>query len=391
MVSRHYVAFALLYLLQGSVLAYLSNFQKPYLAMSGVPSAQIGLLTSLLLLPFILKVFLGMLSDRENFFGLGFRKPYMILGLLIASLGYFILSKLAPALYFKTFAVVQIISTFGLALFDTCTDGLAVDVSKQSQQGPLQGAMMGGQAAGFIIFSFLYGKWIEHHDHSSLFIFLSVWILIVSLVVFLTPQAPKKKEAVPMQFRALIRQLNIRTHVPFLFYAIFYSICSFGMDGLVTLFLSRGLLLSDSHIGTYGSFRGIGALFGAGLAGLVIRDIGLRKTAWIALLMLGLAGFALSGINAFPLACYVGLIWGMSWAFQETTFVTISMGQTIKGFAASSFALFMMLSNLGTSIGEWLATTLSGVFEFHLIFRCFAVAVLLLPALFLPFVLPKKA
>lgn len=391
MVSRHYVAFALLYLLQGSVLAYLSNFQKPYLAMSGVPSAQIGLLTSLLLLPFILKIFLGAFSDRLNFFGFGFRKPYMMIGLLIAAAGYFILSKLSPAEHFAAFAGVQLLSTFGLALFDTCTDGLAVDVSKQEQQGPLQGAMMGGQAAGFIVFSFLYGKWIDLHDHESLFVLISIWILIVSTVIWFTPQAPKKSETKTIPFKNIFHHLNIRTHMPFFFYAVLYSIFSFGMDGLVTLFLSRGLLIGDNHIGTYGSFRGLGALFGAGLAGLVIRDIGLRKTAWLALLMLGLSGFALSSINTFPLACYAGLIWGMSWAFQETTFVTISMGQSIKGLAASSFALFMMLSNIGTSIGEWLATTLSGSLEYSLIFRLFSLGVLVLPGLFLPFIVKKAA
>jgi len=389
MVSRHYVAFALLYLLQGSILAYLSNFQKPYLALSGVPSAQIGLLTSLLLLPFILKIFLGAFSDRINFFGLGYRKPYMLLGLFAASAGYFILSKLAPAEHFTAFAIVQILSTFGLALFDTCTDGLAVDVSKEREQGPLQGAMLGGQAAGFIIFSFLYGKWIQYHDHESLFVFLSVWMLVVSTVVWLTPQSPKKITKKQVAFRSVFKHLSWSKHVPFLFYAISYSVFSFGMDGLVTLFLSRGLLLNDSYIGTYGSFRGLGALFGAGLAGLVIRDFGVKKSAWLAIVMLGLSGFALSGINSFPIACYIGVIWGMAWAFQETTFVTISMRQTIQGFSASSFALFMMLSNIGTSLGEWSATTLSGQLEFPMIFRLFSLGVLILPPLFLPWVLRK--
>lgn len=390
MVSRHYVAFALLYLLQGSILAYLSNFQKPYLALSGVPSAQIGLLTSLLLLPFILKIFLGAFSDRINFFGLGYRKPYMLLGLFVAAAGYFTLSKLVPAKHFLAFAIVQILSTFGLALFDTCTDGLAVDVSKEREQGPLQGAMLGGQAAGFIIFSFLYGKWIQYHDHESLFVFLSVWMLVVSTVIWLTPQSPKKVSKKQVAFRSVFKHLSWRKHVPFLFYAVSYSVFSFGMDGLVTLFLSRGLLLNDSYIGTYGSFRGLGALFGAGLAGLVIRDFGVKKSAWLAIVMLGSAGFALSGINTFPLACYIGVIWGMAWAFQETTFVTISMRQTIQGFSASSFALFMMLSNIGTSFGEWFATTLSGQLAFPTIFQLFSVGVFILPSLFLPFVLKKN-
>ncbi len=35
------------------------------------------------MIPFVIKIFLGMLSDKVNLFGLGHRRPYIMIGLLI--------------------------------------------------------------------------------------------------------------------------------------------------------------------------------------------------------------------------------------------------------------------------------------------------------------------
>lgn len=74
---RYRVFFALLYFIQGAAYAYVVNFQKPYLFTQGISTESIGLFTSSLLAPFILKIFLGMLSDRVPFGRYGGRKPYM--------------------------------------------------------------------------------------------------------------------------------------------------------------------------------------------------------------------------------------------------------------------------------------------------------------------------
>ena len=78
--------FGMLYVVQGAGLAYFRNFQKPYLDGLHIDPDVIGLLSSILLLPFILKIFIGMLSDRVNLAGLGHRRPYMALGLILAAL-----------------------------------------------------------------------------------------------------------------------------------------------------------------------------------------------------------------------------------------------------------------------------------------------------------------
>lgn len=49
------------------------------------------------LIPFVTKIFLGMLSDLVNLFGLGHRMPYILLGLLIQALYLAVAPFIGPA------------------------------------------------------------------------------------------------------------------------------------------------------------------------------------------------------------------------------------------------------------------------------------------------------
>lgn len=72
--------FACLYFVQGGTISYFSIFQKPYLNQIGIERGTIGILTSILLLPFILKIGFGWMSDKFPHKKWGHRKPYMLIG-----------------------------------------------------------------------------------------------------------------------------------------------------------------------------------------------------------------------------------------------------------------------------------------------------------------------
>ena len=80
---QRYGMFAFLYFAQGSIMAYFTALNALYLQSFGLGMSAIGLIGTIGLIPFVIKIFLGMLSDRVNFFGLGFRKPYIIIGLIV--------------------------------------------------------------------------------------------------------------------------------------------------------------------------------------------------------------------------------------------------------------------------------------------------------------------
>jgi len=87
----------------------------------------------------VLKIFLGMLSDNVNPLGLGYRKPYILLGLAI-QIGCLIVAPLIdPAQYFWGFAALAFVLQLGMTLYDTCTDGLALDTTPEEELITIQG------------------------------------------------------------------------------------------------------------------------------------------------------------------------------------------------------------------------------------------------------------
>ncbi|MBX3022706.1 MAG: MFS transporter [Bdellovibrionales bacterium] len=365
---RNLAFFALLYFVQGAALAYIINFQKPYLAGQGISKETLGLFTSLLLIPFILKVFLGMLSDRVPWGKWGSRKPYMTLGLALFAACYFTLSTLAPGESFLLFAIVTWLASLGLALFDTCADGWAVDVAEDHQQSSIQAAMVGGKSLGLILMSYAFGVLAESEGFRTIFLVIATLSAFVLLAVWCVPYRPRQR-AQRAELVGHWRDLMRGFYLCFAAFGVLYSIASFGTDGLVTLHLSEALKVGVRQIGDFGVARGMGALLGAGLHAYLAHRLGLKRAQVLALLALG-AGILLP-LSGLPILM-AALFWGMAWGFQETAYVTLAMRFAQGAWSATFFAIAMIFSNLGTSIGEGLAAPLVPLIGYSGVFMAFA-------------------
>lgn len=364
---RYRLFFASLYFIQGATLAYIVNFQKPYLFAQGIATETLGLFTSSLLAPFILKVFLGMLSDRVPWGRFGSRKPYMAIGLGLFALSYLILAFVEPGTHFTMFWVTSWFASLGLALFDTCADGWAIDIADEEEQSSIQASMIVGKSLGLILMSLAFGRIAMSLGFAIIFKILAAMALVVLLIVYLVPQGQKKVKAHELATRWL--DLLKPFYIYFALFAVVYSIASFGTDGLVTLHLSEVRGADTLQLGAYGMARGFGALLGALAYAFIMHKIGLRKSQWLALAMLG-AGCLLP---LFELPMYFsGVVWGVCWGFQETAFVTLAMRFSEGAWAATFFAVSMIFSNLGTSFGEALGGQLVPRLGFDYVFTLFA-------------------
>jgi PAT family beta-lactamase induction signal transducer AmpG len=359
--------FGLLYFVQGAALAYFRNFQKPYLSGLGIDPDVIGLLTSILLLPFILKIFIGMLSDRINLLGFGHRKPYIILGLLLAVVAFGGAGFVLPDRNLMLFAILIVTGSFSVTLFDSTTDGLAIDTTPPQEHGTVQGTMVGGRATGFIILSLVFGALVQGQGYRVVFLIIAVGMLLPLLWVFRVREPKQRVEEQLFQWNAFSTLLK-----PFFLifgtYAIVYSIASFGIDGLVTLFMSDHFNASEALIGQYGALRGVGAVIGAIGGGVLIDRLGRQRSAYGAAIVICLSAILIGAASSLNFLLALGLLWGLAWGFQETVFVALAMGLTNTRIAASMFAVMMALSNLGTAIGEGVATGLTDNLGFTMVF-----------------------
>jgi PAT family beta-lactamase induction signal transducer AmpG len=377
--------FGLLYFVQGAALAYFRNFQKPYLDRVGIDADVIGLLTSVLLLPFVLKIFIGMLSDRVALLGMGHRKPYMLIGLLLAVLAFGGAAFVPPDANFLLFSALVVLGSFSVALFDSTTDGLAIDTTPRAEQGVVQGTMVGGRAAGFIVLSLVFGALVQGAGYRVVFLIIAAGMLLPVLWVTRVREPAARAEAQRFD-RAAFRALGRPRFLLFAAYAVAYSVVSFGVDGLVTFYMSEGFGAPETLIGAYGALRGVGAAAGALAGGLLLDRIGRQAGAFGAVAAISLGAALIGAAGGTPALLALGVLWGAAWGFQETVFVALAMDLADARIAATMFAIMMAVSNIGTAVGEGVATGLTDDIGFTAVFWLLAglnaVTVPLLWALF---------
>lgn len=376
--------FAMLYFVQGVGLAYFHNFQKPYLDSFAIDADLIGILTSILLLPFILKIFIGMVSDRVNLLGRGHRIPYIVLGILLASAAFVGLSFVSPGEEFTLYLLLAVMASFAVTIFDSTADGLAVDITPDDEYSQVQGIMVGGRAVGFIILSVIIGLIAQSAGYRPVFLIIAACMLL-PLFWVLRAKEPAETSRIGFEwaaFKAMLKPVVII----FVIYSILYSIVSFGVDGLITFHMSQTFHAPESLIGTYGALRGIGAVIGAVAGGVLMKKLGAKKMAYLALALLSIAAILLGFAPGISMLLIMGVIWGAAWGFQETFYLSFAMRLTDPRIAASMFALMMAISNIGAAIGEGVATGLTDNLGFQPVFFILAAFnVVVVPFVFMIF------
>jgi len=351
--------FTSIYIVQGVGLAYFSNFQKPYLSSLGISAAAIGALTFALQIPFILKILVGVVSDRVDLLGKGHRRPYMVLGLLLACVAFSSAALVLPERSYLGFAALILLGALSVTVFDSTADGLAVDLTPRNEQGLVQGVMVAGKALAFVALSLLFGALVPRAGYRAVFPIIGLSMLLPLVWVLRVPE-PKRRDPTQRFDKAAFGELRQPRFLLFALYAVVYSIGSFGVDGLVTYSLSARFGGTEQMIGRYGALRGLGAAVGAVLAGALIDVIGRRRSSLgtTLLISVGAALFAVAGSAGAVVR--LGFGWGVFWAFQETVFFALAMDIADKRIAASMFAVMMALSNLGAAAADGIATALSG-------------------------------
>lgn len=362
--------FGLLYFIQGAAVAYFSNFLKPYLNGYGIDADTIGLLSTLLLLPFILKIFIGILSDRVSLFGRGHRKPYIVLGLLLVMIAFAAAGFITPGQSFFAFAALMVLGSFSITVFDSATDGLAIDVTSREDHGKVQGIMTGGRAFGLIALAVVFGLLAEV-SFSLIFIIMALMVLLPLALILPMREPPRRASHQQFDwgaFKALGRPR-------FLIFAAFYlmnAVAAYGVNGLITYHMDVSFAAPMSTIGTYGTLRGIGAVIGALGAGFLFDRIGRRPSIYGALAAISVFAVLIGVAPTLGIIMGLGLLWGMAWGFMDTVGVALAMDLSDSRIAASMFAIMMALFNVGTAIGEGVATSLTDDIGFSAVFLALA-------------------
>lgn len=386
--TTRYALFALIYFAQGAILSYFTALNAIYLLSFDVSLSQIGLMGLIALIPFVLKIFLGMLSDRVNLFQVGNRKPYIIIGLLLQAVCLLLVPTIHPGNQFTLFAALGFVLMSGQALYDTCTDGLALDTTSPEEEGTIQGIMVGGRALGVVLISATIGLIAQNASWPIAFYTLAA-LTLLPLPLALAIREPERPAERRFEWKAF-RAFGRREVIALAALGALYSLIINAANQLVNPFMQAEFGISISTAGFFTTVWGLGVVIGGLTGGRLVDRTGQRRAVLLALLLALLSIFGLTLVFNTSMAWPLVIVFGLAYGFYETVYFAISMRTTDPRIAASMFSILMAIANLGTGVGLALSGTLADSIGFRPAFAIFA-ALNLVALPLLPLIFPKKA
>ncbi|WP_322508458.1 MFS transporter [Anaerolinea sp.] len=379
--------FALIYFAEGAILSYFTALNGIYLLSFDVSMTQIGLIGSIALIPFVLKIFLGLISDRFNLFHLGHRKPYILIGLIVQFVCLLVVPHIHPGQQFALFAFLAFLLMSGQALYDTSTDGLALDTTAPEEEGTVQGIMVGGRALGVVLISSIIGWVAQNASWMWMFYLLALLTLIpLPLVLSLRESERTAQQRFTWQGFSAFKSREV---IALGILGALYSMIINAANQIVNPFLQQTFQISVSFAGFTTTIWGIGVILGGLLGGLLTDRLGQSRSVIVAVLLSLASIFGLSLTpNAF-VALFLVMVFGFAFGYYETVYFATSMRVTDPRIAATMFAILMGIANLGTGIGLALSGSLSDWIGFRNTFVVFALLNLLAFPL-LPWVFPGR-
>lgn len=379
-----YAMFALLYFAQGAVLSYFTALNAIYLLSFDISMSKIGLISGIALTPFILKIFLGILSDRVNLFKLGHRKPFIVIGLLIQAICLVIVPFVNPNENFALFGVIAFLVMTGMAMYDTTTDGLALDITPAHEEGKIQGLMVGGRAMGVVVLSSLIGILAQQVSWSAAFWLLAVLTLIPLLLVVGFTEPPRKSEQ-KFDWKAF----SAFKHWPIIALGLLgalYSLIINATNEIINPFLQTTFGISVMVAGLFTTVWGVGVVIGGVTGGPLTDRVGQKKAVVLALVISLVSVMIFAFATTSVIAWLLVFIFGLAYGYYETVYFAISMKRSDPRIAASMFSILMAIANIGTGIGLPIAGVLVDGIGYRWTFAIIALlnllAIPLLPSIF---------
>lgn len=338
----------LLYAVQGVVFAFFINFLPRYMSEGGVPENQVRLAKTVAMLPFLVKFLAGPLSDRFPLFGLGHRKPYILIGLLLQGVGLLLLTLVNPGAHLAAFTALAVLTVAGLALYDTCTDGLIVNVTPPEDRPRVQGLLLFARFTSATVFAIGFGYWLGRIGNGpgrgDPILWTCAGLTLLPLVLAVRFSEPPPLAGGEEFSWEAIRVLGRPWSLFLIAFGTFYALMSWSVEtNLPYFYQARGF--GDAAIGTLGSLRNIGRAIGGLLLPIGLARLGRRWVLRLAVMSL-VATEAAQAIPGGPgVAGGLGFLFGLANGWTEAMFYVLAMEGSDPRLAASTYALFMAVTN----------------------------------------------
>jgi PAT family beta-lactamase induction signal transducer AmpG len=357
--------FGSLYFAQGAMMSYFLTFNILYLGEFGYGEADVGIFQAVLVVPFVLKIFLGMLSDAVNLFRLGHRKPYILIGLVLQGVTMAILAGVPPTEGLSGFAAVALLASIGMALYDTCTDGLALDATPDDERGIVQGFMVGGRAAGILVMLLVGGQIAERLGWRWVFYVVGLLALLPVPLVWRVQEDPSQMHRQAFQWRAF-KAFGQPAVVMLAALGLVYSLAIDGIYTFLSDHLRDVMAVSIGSVGALIALAMVGRILGAFSNSWLTDRVGHKQSLWVAIALTSVSSLGLALGGGVTWAAIFGFFFGLAYGYYTSVYAAVAMDFSDPHISASMFAIFMMFINLGTVGGQMVGGALTESLGFKL-------------------------
>jgi predicted MFS family arabinose efflux permease len=349
---------AVFYFLQGLFLAGIGAYGTVRMAEWAIPLTQQATLTALTGIPAFLKMFIGLLTDRVVIGKWGRRKPYLILGVLLAVPSYIVYLTTRN---FTGLLIGQTLAVLAWAFADTTLDALTVDITPKEHHSRMQSSAQGGRYLGMAIGAGIVPVLGPIIGWMTVIIIIGMFGILMPITALII----REGKITPMDLKGGMA-LGHMMKVVFTSKAVWVGILiSIFMFGGISANLVGNYVLSNFHwaddpfklkwygiastIGTLGIM--IGAMAGGTLFRrykFTLRAVGIFTGVFI-LLNLPYLLFEANPDNVY-LYTTAAFLRNIGYGIMVITTYTIVMRVSMPSVEGFSFALMTSVMNIGTAV-----------------------------------------
>jgi len=386
--ARKYSFFGSIYFVQGAVLSMFSTYMIIYLRKFSLSFTQIGIISAIALMPTILKILIGMLSDKWSPFGLGHRKPYILVGLVLQALGYISYTFISPVESYGLFVAMSFCIGLGLATYDTSTDGLAIDTTPDAERGIVQSFCVGGRALSAVVAGLAFGLLAAKDLWNYAFIGIAVLSALELLTLSFVKEKPRTERA---EFdRSAFKQLVQPAYLLFVLMGTLFPLALYSSYSMLSVYLKESFGVGMNQIAVLAMIFGIGQVVGGVAGGPLLKRFGRKSSLYTTAIFTTLATLFVGLLPSAGLAWLVVPVFGMAFGYYSTIYFAIGMDFADPRIAAFMYSVTMAFGNVGISGGSALSGVLVDAAGFKAMFLVYAgVNLLMLPLSFVIFKLRK--
>lgn len=391
--------FTALYIAQGVPIGLLIYAIPSYLAHRDVSATLIGSYLAMATLPYSIKLFLGPVMDRWTYRPMGRRRPWVLIaqtGIILAFASLFFLPD--PVHNIGLLMAGSFVVNFFVAFQDVATDGMAVDILKPEEQSRATSFMFAGQALGAALTTAVGAAIMRDHGIGVASLICSLFVVLIILLPLFSRERPGEK-ILPWT-RGDTTKREAHEH-PDGWKDIFVSLFSFGLMKYSLIFsaamlcfsLARGLhisLMPVYYVQTLGwtdtansnleSLSGlVGAIVTMIIGGTIIHKFDRVNFFTTATVLLALNALAMALVPFVPESEALLRAYRFAFAILGTlatvSIIAVAMSVCGRKVAATQFAIYMALGNVGLSFGAPLIGPLRAALPDNTLFIIFAALV----------------